>query len=74
MFANSINTAPLDTIKAFVSGESSPKEVAAVGSIDNFFGIVARAKIDMDKVYKELLNDGLKQFMLAFEDIMKSLK
>lgn len=74
MFANSINTAPLDTIKAFVSCESSPKEVAAVSSIDNFFGIVARAKIDMDKVYKELLNDGLKQFMLAFEDIMKSLK
>jgi transaldolase len=28
----------------------------------------------MEKVYKDLLSDGLKQFVTAFEDIMKALK
>jgi transaldolase len=74
MFKNSINTAPLETIKVFTSTSAIVREVATNDSIEKFFDVVARAKIDIQKVYKELLNDGLKQFVLAFEDIMRNLK
>ena len=74
MFKNSINTAPLETIKVFTSTSAIAREVATNDSIEKFFDVVARAKIDIQKVYKELLNDGLKQFVLAFEDIMRNLK
>lgn len=74
MYKNSINTAPLDTIKAFISQNSEPKEAASDDSIERFFEVVKRADIDMSRVYKELLNDGIKQFVQAYEEIMKALK
>ena len=74
MYQNAVNTAPLDTIKAFIAGKNEPKTAVSDDSIEKFFGVVKRADIDMEKVYKDLLNDGLKQFVTAFEDIMKALK
>ncbi|WP_170018856.1 transaldolase [Campylobacter sp. RM16190] len=74
MYENSINTAPLDTIKAFTEQKSEPKEAVSEDSIEKFFEVVSRAGIDMNRVYKELLSDGLKQFLQAYDDIMKALK
>ncbi|MGP1485179.1 MAG: transaldolase [Campylobacter sp.] len=74
LFKNCINTAPLETIEAFIQTKSQEKEIATDDSIEKFFEVIARAKIDMEKVYKDLLNDGLRQFVVAFEDIMKNLK
>lgn len=74
MYENSINTAPLDTIKAFIEQKSEPKEAVSEDSIEKFFEVVSRAGIDMNRVYKELLSDGLKQFLQAYDDIMKALK
>jgi transaldolase len=74
MYQNAVNTAPLDTIKAFIAGKNEPKIAVSDDSIEKFFGVIKRADIDMDKVYKDLLNDGLKQFVAAFEEIMKALK
>lgn len=74
LYENSINTAPLETIKAFIAQPCEPKEAASDASIEKFFEVVKRADIDMHKVYKDLLNDGLKQFLEAYGDIMKALK
>ncbi|MBQ7675597.1 MAG: transaldolase [Campylobacter sp.] len=74
LFENCINTAPLDTIKAFIKTENSPKVPLTNEQIDEFFEKVKNAGIDMKKVYKKLLDDGLEQFIIAFDDIIKALK
>ena len=57
-----------------IASKNEPKTAVSDDSIEKFFGVVKRADIDMEKVYKDLLSDGLKQFVTAFEDIMKALK
>ena len=42
-------------------------------NISSFFHIIKNNEIDINATYKELLNDGLKQFVAAFDEIMKSL-
>ncbi|CZE45914.1 transaldolase [Campylobacter geochelonis] len=74
MFKNCINTAPLDTIKEFIKGEKVLKEPTSLKEIDAFFKSVKDTKIDLKGAYKELLDDGLKQFVVAFDDILKALK
>ncbi|MBE2984147.1 transaldolase [Campylobacter sp. RM9344] len=74
MYENSINTAPLDTIKEFIKEKATPKKAPSKESIESFFEVVNNADIDMNFAYKELLNDGLKAFVVAFENIMKTLK
>ncbi|MGG7072651.1 transaldolase [Campylobacter sp. 9BO] len=74
MFENSINTAPLDTITEFIKHEASLKNPSSKENVEAFFGVVKNAGIDMQAVYKELLNDGLKAFVVAFDEILASLK
>lgn len=73
MFANSINTAPLDTIKAFIKEKTQPKTPSSKENINAFFQVVKNAQIDIEAAYKELLSDGLRAFEIAFDDIMRSL-
>ena len=73
MYKNSINTAPIETIKEFIKAKSEIKNVPSKENILSFFQIIKNNDIDINIVYKELLNDGLKQFVSAFDDIMKSL-
>ncbi len=72
---NSINTAPLETIKAFVS---NPKELKAQTlskeSIDNFFNALSANGIDMQSVYDALMQEGLSSFKEAFGEILKTLE
>lgn len=74
LYKNSINTAPLETIKAFGDVHFEEKSPLSDDSIDKFFDVVKKADIDMTKVYKDLLNDGISSFVKSFEDIMSDLK
>ena len=74
MYPGCVNTAPLETIEAFVSGDQKPKTPPSDEEIEHFFARVADAKIDMKKAYKKLLDDGLVAFEEAFKEIIKTLK
>ena len=74
MYPGCVNTAPLETIEAFISGDQKPKMPPSDAQIEEFFARVADAKIDMKKAYKKLLDDGLVAFEEAFKEIIKTLK
>ena len=74
MYPGCVNTAPLETIEAFVNVDQKPKTPPSDAQIEEFFARVAEAKIDMKKAYKKLLDDGLVAFEEAFKEIIKTLK
>lgn len=74
LYKNSINTAPLDAIKAYEGINFEEKKPLSDDSIDKFFDIVKKADIDMNRVYRDLLNEGISSFLKSFEEIMSSLK
>lgn len=74
MYPSCVNTAPLETIEAFIGGDQKPKTPPSDAQIEEFFARVAEAKIDMKKAYKKLLDDGLAAFEEAFKEIIKTLK
>lgn len=70
-----VNTAPVDTIKAWEkSGKKELKLPIRKESINLFMGEVAQYGIVMETVNEQLLNDGLEQFKVAFHDILVSLQ
>ncbi len=72
---HTINTAPIHTIEAFVqSGEKEPKLPIAHEEIEKFFATLKANGIDMKQVYHELLQEGLKAFVEAFEQILEELE
>lgn len=73
MYENSINTAPLETIKAFIDTDSKIKEPLSDAEIENVFKNIASIGIDIDSIYDKLLIDGLKSFKEAFADIMNGV-
>ncbi|BCD59719.1 MULTISPECIES: transaldolase [unclassified Nitratiruptor] len=71
---NSVNTAPLSTIEAFVKdGDERPKLPISEEEIDHFFAMLKAHEIDMKQVYHDLLHEGLKAFEEAFEAILQEL-
>ncbi|MCZ6159359.1 transaldolase [Campylobacter ureolyticus] len=74
MFENSVNTAPLNTIKEFLKGEKKVIKPVSDEIINEFFDLLKQKEIDIKEIYKELLEDGLKQFEVAFDEILKNLK
>jgi transaldolase len=74
LLANSINTAPIDTIDAFVkTGIKEVKEPIEIDIVDGFYEVIEKQEFDMDAIYKELMDEGLKAFKDAFADILKAL-
>lgn len=69
LFKNSVNTAPLSTIKAFISSNEAT-EVTFSRDYVEFFEVLENNGIDMQEVYDELLEDGLDAFRDAFKEIM----
>lgn len=74
MYKNSINTAPLDTIKAFLKANSSIKEPMSDAQIELAFNSLKLADIDANDVYSTLLDEGLAAFKTAFADMLSALK
>lgn len=72
---HSVNTAPLDTINAYLANPSTePKLPAHMDEIDEYFALIEKSGIDMTKVYEELIEDGLQSFKKAFIDMLDSIK
>ena len=72
---NSINTAPLGTIKAFLALSPETKAVELRSDwIQNFFDSLKANGIDMQNVCDELMEEGLSAFKEAFVEIMNDLQ
>ncbi len=73
--AHSVNTAPLETIKAYASrSQDSFKLPLADEEIESYFVTLEKSGIDMNEVYGKLLEDGLKAFEDSFREILNALK
>ncbi|MBV5278956.1 MAG: transaldolase [Campylobacteraceae bacterium] len=75
LFKNSINTAPLPTIEAFIENEKMPKEIVLrEDEIKNFFDSLLANGVDMEVVCDALMEEGLGAFKEAFREILEALK
>lgn len=71
---NSVNTAPIDTIKAYYKNGGQDKALPISSElIKAHFEKVKAAGIDFDDVLNEQITGGLEAFKDAFKDIMESL-
>ncbi len=74
LFAHSINTAPLNTIKDFIKNKNfTPKNPINNQIIDEYFETLSIQGIDMERIYNELINEGLEAFKNAFNEILTQL-
>ena len=74
LLPHSVNTAPLETIQEFVKQEEfNVVEILTRDEIDIFFEQIKVDGVDINRVYVELLNDGLKQFKESFTDMLNKL-
>jgi len=71
---NTINTAPIATIKAFDKDAKKERALPLEQSIINeHFAKVREAGIDLDAVLQKQIDDGLEAFKEAFQDILEEL-
>lgn len=72
---HSVNTAPLATIEAYISTEvDAPKFPIDESEVNGYFTKLSDNGFDMDEVYAQLLNEGLKAFENAFQEMLDSIK
>jgi transaldolase len=75
LFANCVNTAPLETIEAFLENKTvAVKEPTSKEEITSFFQMLSEAGIDMNQIYEALMDEGLEAFKEAFKEILKELE
>lgn len=73
--ASLVNTAPLETIAAFVAkGDLREKLPLEEKVIEAYFLNVKHAGIDLESALAELKHEGLEAFKAAFEEILKELE
>jgi transaldolase len=71
---HSVNTAPLETIEAYIETASSmPKLPIENDVINGYFTKLSDNGFDMDEVYAQLLKEGLASFEKAFGEMLESL-
>ncbi len=71
---NSVNTAPIDTIKAYVTDGSKKQSLPIDEEVmQKHFRKVFQAGIDFDAVLEKQIADGLDAFKDAFSEILESL-
>lgn len=72
---NSVNTAPIGTIDAFVQGgDRVVKLPLSQQQIDEHSGAVRNAGVDMAQVIQIQIDEGLDAFKAAFNDILDALE
>ncbi|HIP55312.1 MAG TPA: transaldolase [Sulfurimonas autotrophica] len=71
---NSVNTAPVETIKAFCAN-GSYKQALPIDerSINDHFMQIEALGITMDELLQKQIDDGLKAFKEAFQEILEAL-
>lgn len=72
LFKNSVNTAPLGTIKKFIKS-TNVKEVKLTKDYVDYFEKLEKNGIDIEIVFDELMQEGLVSFKDAFKQILKDL-
>ena len=71
---HSINTAPIDTIKAFVKDSSSQAKLPINSDIiQKHFEKISALGIDFEAELNKQIDNGLEAFKVAFDEIMESL-
>ena len=72
---HSVNTAPLATIESYIEKEAGSIKLPMEESVVNgYFTKLEDCGFKMDEVYASLLDDGLKAFEEAFQNMLESLK
>ncbi|MBM0636740.1 transaldolase [Campylobacter sp. VicNov18] len=71
LFNNCINTAPLDAIQAFKTQTNFKKPLMNHEIYTALNQIISQN--EREKAYNDLLNEGLNQFCIAFEEILEAL-
>ena len=71
LFENSVNTAPLDAIQAFKGNMDFRKPLMNFEIYTALNQIISQD--EREKACDNLLSDGLEQFCVAYEDILKNL-
>ncbi|WP_418640577.1 transaldolase [Sulfurimonas sp. ST-27] len=72
---NSVNTAPVDTIKAFHAHNGSKKAALPIDKkiINRHFTQIEDTGVKMDEVLQKQIDDGLEAFKKAFQEILEAL-
>jgi len=71
---NTVNTAPIDTIKSFNTNGKKQKSLPFEdGVIEKHFKKISDASIDFEKVLDKQIADGLEAFKVAFREILESI-
>jgi len=74
LFPNAINTAPLETLHAFLrNGATKPYPLPSQERIAAYFQEVAKTGVVMEEVYVALMKEGLDAFHQAFEELLSTL-
>lgn len=74
IYPNTVNTAPLATIDEWLeNGSKEQSEQISERECDEFFKLLKTNKIDINKVYEKLLEDGLESFKDSFKDLLEKL-
>lgn len=72
---NSVNTAPIATIEAYVQGgDRTIKLPLSSDEIERHQQHVRDAGVDMDRVIAEQIHEGLEAFKIAFDEILSTLE
>ena len=75
LFENCVNTAPLETIEAFLESDKAViKRPKSPEEIEHFFNTLKENDIELDQIYSELMDEGLEAFKEAFKEILDALK
>ena len=74
IFPNSVNTAPLSTIDDWVKdGIKEETEMISEDECNEYFQDLEKKNINIEKVYNDLLTQGLDSFKVSFKDLLAKL-
>jgi transaldolase len=74
IYPNSVNTAPLSTIEDWLKdGVKKETEIMSEEECNTYFEILEAKKVNMNKIYDDLLTQGLDAFKVSFKDLLAKL-
>lgn len=75
IYPDTINTAPLNTIKAWIQeGQKEPSKIVSEQECMSFFRTLEKNGINLESTYNKLLKDGLSAFKVSFQELLKEIK
>jgi transaldolase len=74
IFPNSVNTAPLATIEDWVQdGVKEETEITSEADCKKYFEMLKEKNVNLNKIYNNLLTQGLDSFKVSFKDLLAKL-